>query len=154
MQHQLFADYSQLHRSSQPSDIDQTVLSVQDCISDIKEWITDKKFQQNEDKTEAMLFNSPKLQAAPASLSVCQTTVTFSDPVRNSVHETAYHPRCEIAFFELRRISTIRQYLTADATNAVVVSLLLSRIDYCNSLLAGLSLSLISKLQRVQNYYC
>ena len=37
MEHQLFADESQLYRSSQPSDIDQTVLSVQNCVSDIKD---------------------------------------------------------------------------------------------------------------------
>ena len=55
------------------------------------------------------------------------------------------------AFFEVRRISTIRQHLTVDATKSLVVSLVLSRIGYCNSLLAGLPLSLISKLQRVQN---
>ena len=30
-----------------------------------------------------MLFNSSKLQDALASLSICQTTVTFSDSVRN-----------------------------------------------------------------------
>ena len=58
---------------------------------------------------------------------------------------------CKTAFFKLRRISTIRQYLTADTTKTLVVSLVLSQIDYCNSLLAGLPLSLISKLQRVQN---
>ena len=43
----------------------------------------DNKLQLNEDKTEAPLFNSSKLQDAPASLSMCQTTVTFSDSVRN-----------------------------------------------------------------------
>ena len=58
---------------------------------------------------------------------------------------------CKTAFFELCRISTIRQYRTVDATKTLVVSLVLSRIDYCNSLLAGLPLSLISKLQRVHN---
>ena len=43
----------------------------------------DNKLQLNEDKTKALLFNSSKLQDAPASLSMCQTTVTFSDSVRN-----------------------------------------------------------------------
>ena len=58
---------------------------------------------------------------------------------------------CKIAFLEIRRIGTIRLYLTKDATQTLVVSLVLSRIDYCNSLLAGLPQSLIGKLQRVQN---
>ena len=83
MDHQLFADDSQLHRSCQATDVDQTILSVQDRISDIKDWMTDNKLQINEDKTEALLFNSSKLQDPPTSLSICQTTVTFSDSVRN-----------------------------------------------------------------------
>ena len=83
MEQQRFADDSQIRRSSQPSDIDQTVLNVQDNGSDIRYWMTDNKLQPNEDKTEEMLFNSSKLQDALASLSICQTTVTFSDSVRN-----------------------------------------------------------------------
>ena len=59
---------------------------------------------------------------------------------------------CKTAFQKIRRISTIRHYLTDDATKTLVVSLVLSRIDYCNSLLAGLPQSLVGKLQRVQNY--
>ena len=106
-----------------------------------------------------MLFNSSKLQDAPASLSICQTTVTFSDSVRNlgfyldKELSMKQHIKfiCKTAFFELRRISTIRQYLTGNDSKTLVVSLVLSRTDYCNSLLVGLPLSSVSKLQRVQN---
>ena len=55
------------------------------------------------------------------------------------------------ALLEIRRSSTTRQYLTDHATQTLVVSLVLSPIHYCNSLLAGLPQSLIGKLQRVQN---
>ena len=51
---------------------------------------------------------------------------------------------CKIAFLELRRINTIRHYLTIDATEtALAVSLVLSRIDYCNSLLIDLPQTVI-----------
>ena len=83
MEYQPILDDSQLHRYSQPSDTYKTVLSIQECVSDIKDRMVDNKLQLNEDKTEALLFNSSKLQDAPASLSMCQTTVTFSDSVRN-----------------------------------------------------------------------
>ena len=54
-------------------------------------------------------------------------------------------------FYELRRISSIRKYLTIDATKTIVCSLVLSRLDYCNSILSGSSKCLIKKLQKVQN---
>ncbi|WP_419638839.1 hypothetical protein, partial [Thiolapillus sp.] len=121
--------------------------------------MTENKLQLNADKTETMLFNSSKLKHPPAPLSICQATISFSDSVRNlgfyldkdlSMKEHINFI-CKTAFLEIRRISTIRHYLTDDATKTLVVSLVLSRIDYCNSLLAGLPQSLVGKLQRVQN---
>ena len=121
--------------------------------------MTDNKLQLNEDKTEALLFNSSKLQDPPSSLSICQTTVTFSESVRNlsfyinkglSMKEHVDFI-CKTAFFELCCLSTMQHYLSVDPTKTLVVLLVRSRIDDCNSLLAGLLLSLISKLQRTQN---
>ena len=83
MDHQLLTDDSQLHRSCQATDVDQTILSVQDRIWDIKDWMTDNKLQLNEYKTDVLLFNSSKLQDPSKSLSICKTTATFSDSVRN-----------------------------------------------------------------------
>lgn len=54
-------------------------------------------------------------------------------------------------YFHLRRISLIRKYLSVDAATKLVISLVLSRIDYCNSLLSGLPESTTHTLQRVQN---
>ena len=58
---------------------------------------------------------------------------------------------CRSAFLELRRIGLIRKYLTVGATKTIVCSLVLSRLDYCNSILSESSKCLIKKLQRVQN---
>ena len=54
-------------------------------------------------------------------------------------------------YLELRRIASIRPYLTQSATAQLVSSAITSRLDYCNSILAGLPLKQISRLQRVQN---
>ena len=58
---------------------------------------------------------------------------------------------CRSAFLELRHIGLIRKYLTVDAAKTIVCSLVLSRLDYCNSILSGSPKCLIQKLQRVQN---
>ena len=58
---------------------------------------------------------------------------------------------CQATFFELKRISSIRRYLTDEATRTLVTSCVLSRLDYCNSLLMGCPLSVLQPLQKVQN---
>ena len=48
-------------------------------------------------------------------------------------------------------IRKIRKYLTKDLTVTLVHALVISRLDYCNSILYGLPAYQIVKLQRVQN---
>ena len=154
-----FVDDTQPRKSCSPEHYDDTRNALQTRISGIKAWMTENKLQLNADKTETMLFNFSKLKHPPAPLSICQATVSLSDPVRNlgfyldkdltMKEHTKF--MCKTAFLETRRISTIRHYFTFDATKTLVVSLVLLRIDYCNSLLTGLPQSSVGKLQRAQN---
>jgi hypothetical protein len=45
----------------------------------------------------------------------------------------------------------MRKLLTEDATKLLVQSTVLSRLDYCNSLLVGVDEKHLDELQRVQN---
>ena len=51
----------------------------------------------------------------------------------------------------LRNISKIRPFLTNDTTKLLIHSLVISRLDYCNSLLIGLPLNRLSPLQSIMN---
>ena len=55
------------------------------------------------------------------------------------------------ANMELRRISSIRHLLTTEATATLISAFVLSRLDYCNSLLYGCPQHLLNRLQKVQN---
>ena len=58
---------------------------------------------------------------------------------------------CRAAYIELRRISSIRHFLSVDATKTLMCSLVLSKLDYCNSLLSSSPQYLIQLFQKVQN---
>ena len=53
---------------------------------------------------------------------------------------------------ELRKIANIRSYLSDAATQKLVLSLVISKLDYCSSLFYNMSLENIHKLQLIQNY--
>ena len=57
-----------------------------------------------------------------------------------------------ICNFELRHLASIRRFLTSTATATLVSAFVLSRIDYCNSLLFGSTRDVTSHLQQMQNY--
>ena len=54
-------------------------------------------------------------------------------------------------YFELRRLASIRRFMTSTATPTLVSAFVLSRIDYCNSLLLDSTHDVTSHLQRIQN---
>ena len=57
---------------------------------------------------------------------------------------------CRSTHFHLRKIASIRPYLSISSTAQLVSSLILSRLDYCNSTFSGLPSSSLNRLQKVQ----
>ena len=160
--HQLYADDTQIYKSSHPAEVEATIQGVERCISDVKSWMTCNKLQMNDDKTEAILITKQRLSHShplPQTINISNTNIKFTQSVRNlgvtldstlSLHQHVMNI-CKAAYLELRRISSIRKYLSVDATKTLVCSLVLSRLDYCNSILSGSSQYLLQKLQKVQN---
>ena len=59
---------------------------------------------------------------------------------------------CKSCYWEIRKIAHIRKYLTQRAAAMLMSALVLSRLDFCNSLFAGLPKTQIKRLQLVQNH--
>jgi hypothetical protein len=161
LKHHFYADDSQLQDSDTPDNILTILTHTSDCYEDIKNWMTTNKLKLNDDKTEAMLISTrQKLSQIPSlSLPLGTATISLSDSAKNLgvildntlslqdfVSSTA-----KSCYFHLRRISQIRKHLSTEATTKLIISLVISRLDYCNSLLSGLPDSTIQTLQRVQN---
>jgi len=88
---------------------------------------------------------------------VCGSSVTPSNVVRDlgvwvdsgltmSTHITKTVAGC---FATLRQLRSVRRSLSRDAFTRLVVALVLSRLDYCNGILAGLPASQLNRLQSV-----
>ena len=56
-----------------------------------------------------------------------------------------------LCYYHLRRLKKVRRILGPTNTSRLVSAFVMSRLDYCNALLAGLPQSAIAQLQRVQN---
>ena len=58
---------------------------------------------------------------------------------------------CKTCYFQLRKLQSIRRFLSVEKKTLMVHSHILNRLDYCNVLLAGLSATQTKKLQRALN---
>ena len=161
--HHSFADDLQLHMSAPPDRLSKLLHSMQSCISDFKAWATENMHKLNDNNTELMLFTSKRtrhLHSLPTSITIGNAPVPFKKSVKNlgftlDCHLTMNAHVSNIArtcYFELRRLASIRRFMTSTATATLVSAFVLSRIDYCNSLLFGSTHDVTSHLQRIQNY--
>ena len=74
------------------------------------------------------------LSGIPLSNAACNLGVIFDSQL---ALKEQVNKLCQLAYLEIRRIGSVRQSLSAEATNTLVSSLVLSMLDYCNALLAG-----------------
>ena len=158
-----YADDTQLSKGAPPGQFQSLLCDIQTCIESLVDWMYSNKLKLNAEKAEVLPFASTSRLSSVSrdSVDIGGKRIPFRSSVRNlGVHldqtlsvQQHISSVCRAAYLELRRIASIRPYLTQSATAQLVcfLSAMTSRLDYCNSILAGLPLKLISRLQRVQN---
>ena len=103
---------------------------------------------------------SKHLHNLPTSITIGNAQIPFKLSVKNlgfaldcllamNAHVSNIARTC---YFELRSLASICRLLTSTTTATLVSAFVLSRIDYCSSLLFGSTHDVTSHLQRIQNY--
>ena len=77
---------------------------------------------------------------------VCNLGVHHDGQLTMKVHVQRI---CQTSFYQLRQFRSVRRSLSVNACTALVHAFVTSRLDYCNSLLAGIGDGLIDQLQTV-----
>ena len=117
----------------------------------------------NDNMTELMLATSKRtknLHNLPCSITMGNAQIPFKQSVKNlgftlDCHLTMNAHVSNIAlkcYFELLCLASVRRFQASTATATLTFAFVLSRIDYCNSLLFGSTHDVTYHLQRIQNY--
>ncbi|XP_064193957.1 uncharacterized protein LOC135256013 [Anguilla rostrata] len=129
------------------------------CLRDIQSWMDNHHLKLNQGKTEMIFIPAPSSNLLDFSISLGDTVMSSSPTAKNlgvvmdnrlslSQNNTAVSRTFRFFLYNIRRT---RPFLTIYATQLLVQAMVLSRLDYCNSLLAGLPASAIRPLQLIQN---
>ena len=160
----MFADDNQLFRSLFPNSISSQLTARSDletCINGLSTWLYQNKLKLNETKTELLIIGKkPHLEKMKFNtVTIGNETITAKPNAKNlGVHiDEQLTMRNQIINVvricnnQLRVLWSIRRFLNIDAAKTLATCLVISRLDYCNSLYSGLPDVLLDKLQKVQN---
>ena len=157
----LYADDTQIYGFCPPSDVDDLVQDISGCVDAVGGWMSSNRLQLNSDKTEFMwLTTARRQQRLPTDgLTIGSAAITPCKSVRDLgvyidadlTMRTHVQRTVSCCFATLRQLHSIRRSVPSSVFQLLVVALVLSRLDYCNSLLINLPASLIQRLQSVQN---
>ncbi len=157
----MYADDTQLHTSFAPSEAAESLTIMEKCLEEIGEWMAQNHLKLNQKKTEVIVIGSPSVlkRCKIPAIRIGHEHVCPTESARNigvildSNLNMAEHIRSvtKACYLQLYKIGQIRPYLTEDAATTLARSLIISKLDYANSLLYGLPDTLLNKLQMILN---
>ena len=138
------------------------VLRLETTLKKVSTWMASNRLKMNPTKTEVTIFVSSKIsnKVTTTSIEVANECVTISNYLKyfgvwfdgQLSMEKHISSKCNSAIFNIRNIASIRHYINLDTAKLLATSLVLTHLDYSNSILSGLPKKSISKMQRVQNW--
>lgn len=157
----MYADDTQCYKHFYLPELFQAIATIQTCFDSLSVWMASNRLKLNPDKTEVMVFGSKhnlsKLNLN--SIVLGGVNIQFSAQVRNLgvildpclTFESYANTMAATSFYVIRELWRVRPFLTQSVCTTLVCALVLGKLDYCNSLLAGCTVAVIKKLQSVQN---
>ena len=158
-----YVDDTQLYIGTNLSTLAHQVASIESCTQRVHNWLLNNGLLLNPSKSKAIAFFNPRskplesLAESIASISVAGSPIKLQSSIKNlgvyldsrmsfdrQVSET-----CKASYFHIRTLRHIRPSLTTEACKTIAAAIV--GLDYCNSLLAGTSVSNLARLQLVQN---
>ena len=138
------------------------VIDVPNCLSKIGNYMNEHFLKLNGSKTDAIIFGSKSfLEKISLSGTILHTgeVIKFKNSIKHLgfLLDKSLDFNSQInlvvssCYCTLRKIGSIRKFLSVTQCEQLVHSMICSRLDYCNSLYFGLPKALLLKLQRLQN---
>ena len=146
-----------MYFSIKPTTATESIRRVEDCLSSIHQWMTSNFLKLNSDKTEVLLIGTyqqlAKYKISSISVAGQQTPVRNLGVVFDANMSMVSHVSSVIksVTHHTRNVCRIRKYLTVDSAQGLVNSVVTSRLDYCNLLLAGIGKGQWDCLGRAQS---
>ncbi len=161
-----YADDHQLYKSFKPTE-EHTILvnDVPRCFQEINSWMRAHYLQLNPGKTEIIVFGTPAVLKELSIKGVfvdSETCVRLSPVAKNlgfrldsqlNLKEQVNQLK-KSCYLRLRDLAKMKSFLTTKQMNTLVQAVIISCLDYCNSLYYGCNKSVINQLQNIQNRAC
>ena len=119
------------------------------------------KLKLNDDKTECLVITSNHCKAfQDVNFHIGEATIIPTPSLHNLgaaldkhlLMNAQVNRVVKSVYYHLRRVSKVRKYLTQEACARAIHATVISRLDFHNGLLTGLSDKLLSRLQIAQNH--
>lgn len=128
------------------------------CLSDVKKWLSLNFLNFNESKTELIVFK-PSVSVTSTIPNLGELSPYVKQHVKNlgvvfdeqMKFDRQINTVVKSSFFQLRLLAKVKPFLSFKNLEKVIHAFITSRLDYCNSLYAGISQTALSRLQLVQN---
>ncbi|KAK3087887.1 hypothetical protein FSP39_012065 [Pinctada imbricata] len=159
-----FADDHTTNTRFRPSSPDHELKAIRElesCAVVINNWMNANKLKMNTAKTEFIMFGSKKQldKCTSKSFNINGDEIQSENCIRylgaflddKLNFKQHVKNKWRVAMMNYFRIKCDRKYLTQQAMEILVLSLVISHLDYCNVILYGISQSDLCKMQRIQN---
>ena len=137
------------------------IAKLEYTLSEVEVWMQENRLKMNSDKTEYALFCPPRLTryVTCKTINVNGETIESSNVIKYlgawlDEHLTMRKhiaQKCKTAMLNILRLKSIRPYLDMESSKILASGIVLSHLDYGNTLYSGLPKKDIYKLQRTQS---